>query len=118
MGVMVELGWSVLLLLVTVPACLVCVVLDWLRRPPGEVVPFEAFTAPFSSIRDLEVAYRAAIFKKQRYPQELMKRQRQHTFMSGIYTYQIPLQWLIASPFILLRQSFPILIERGRVVPA
>lgn len=118
MGVMAQLGWSELLLLVTIPACLVCVVLDRLRRPPREVVPFEAFTAPFSSIRELELAHRAANFKKQRYPQELMKRQRRHTFMSGIYTSQIPLQWLIASPFILLRQSFPILIERGRVVPA
>jgi hypothetical protein len=91
--------------------------LDQLRRRENNS-PYHLAITPFDSMGDLELAYRSAGFKKQRYPQALSTRRIRSVVMESCFWLEFMALCMLAAPLVLFWQSLPARTHETKVIPA
>jgi hypothetical protein len=106
------------LLVFFIPFGLASIGLSHLRRPNIEPGPCDEIVTPFSSIRDLRIAYDAARhFKKHQFPRHIEARLIRSPFMSAFWTFHMYVMWAIFAPAPLLVQCAPVTFDSTVVKP-
>ena len=118
MWLAVRFGVGSHLLVFFIPFGLASIALSRFRRPLVYRGPYDDIVSPFSSIKDLRIAYDSAHhFTKRQFPRRIDSRRIRSPLMTGFWTLHYYVMWAILAPAPLLVQCAPISFDYPRVKP-